>query len=319
VTRKFNEEELLKALRKPVSKDALASLFGVTPEEVDTAINALDSRYNVVADAIEDTVLYHIEKTLEHPGTGPTTLPWSGGNIIKIGVVGDTHIGSKYTQLTHLHAMYDIFKRRGVKTVLHAGDIDEGVKMREGHEYECYVDGADNHLDELVRVYPHRKGITTYFITGNHDHSLIKRAGYDIGKGLSRVRKDLVYLAPNESDIVLGRTIIRLMHPTKSNFGSAISLAPQQIIDSFTPGDKPHILIVGHYHKALYFTHRNVHTLMVGCFQSQTPFLRNKGVQVSVGGWILTLNVDDEGNIRAFQAEYFPFYVHNKDDWRNFR
>lgn len=92
---------------------------------------------------------------------------WKNERIIKFGIVSDTHINSKWTQLTHLNDFYQRAKAEGVTNIYNAGDIDEGEQMRPGHQYECYTQGADDHVDEIIRVYPQIEGITTHFITGN--------------------------------------------------------------------------------------------------------------------------------------------------------
>ena len=84
---------------------------------------------------------------------------WNGDKNNCFGLMGDTQINSKYTQLTHLHKFYDICKAEGIDTVYHTGDIDEGEQMRPGHQYECYEQGADDHVKEIIRVYPKREGI----------------------------------------------------------------------------------------------------------------------------------------------------------------
>ena len=92
---------------------------------------------------------------------------WKNERIIKFGIVSDTHINSKWTQLTYLNDFYQRAKAEGVTNIYNAGDIDEGEQMRPGHQYECYTQGADDHVDEILRVYPQIEGITTHFITGN--------------------------------------------------------------------------------------------------------------------------------------------------------
>lgn len=93
---------------------------------------------------------------------------WKNERIIKFGIVSDTHINSKWTQITHLNDFYQKAKAEGVTNIYNAGDIDEGEQMRPGHQYECYTQGADDHVDEILRVYPQINGITTHFITGNY-------------------------------------------------------------------------------------------------------------------------------------------------------
>ena len=55
---------------------------------------------------------------------------WDGTETIRFAIIGDTQIGSKYTQLTYLHNFYDICAKEEIKDVYHTGDLTEGLKMR---------------------------------------------------------------------------------------------------------------------------------------------------------------------------------------------
>jgi hypothetical protein len=246
-------------------------------------------------------------------------LEWDGCETIRFGLMGDTQINSKYTQLTHLHQFYDICAAEGIRTVFHTGDIDEGEQMRPGHAYECYEQGADDHVEEIVRVYPRREGITTYFITGNHDASLYKRAGMDLGKAIAARRPDMVYLGRDCAVVNLtDNCTLELRHPWDGT-AYALSYKPQKIIEAMEADSKPSILAIGHYHKVEYLFYRNVHCFQTGCYQSQTPFTRGKGISVHMGGWIVEVTVDKAGNIVAIKPQLVPCYVHIKDDWKNWR
>ena len=59
---------------------------------------------------------------------------WDGSTHIRFGLMGDTQIGSKYTQLTYLHNFYNLVAEMGITDVYHTGDITDGLKMRVGHE-----------------------------------------------------------------------------------------------------------------------------------------------------------------------------------------
>ena len=85
----------------------------------------------------------------------------------KIGIVSDTHLGSTDEALDELHTMYEIFRKVGIKEVLHAGDIVQGQKMFPGWEMETNVFGAVNQVKHCINNYPKVSGIKTYFITGN--------------------------------------------------------------------------------------------------------------------------------------------------------
>lgn len=244
---------------------------------------------------------------------------WDNTTVLKFAIMGDTQIGSKYTQLTHLHKFYDICAKEGIKDVYHTGDITDGLKMRVGHEYELYEVSADEMRDDVVKNYPKRDGITTHFITGNHDASIYKHVGYDIGAAIARDRSDMNYLGRDCAVVNLTpNCTLELRHPWDGT-AYALSYKPQKMIEAMESDSKPNILAIGHYHKAEYLFYRNVHCFQTGCFQGQTPFTRGKGISVHIGGWLVTIHVDENGYIQRITPEFIPFYTSIKEDYKNFR
>lgn len=244
---------------------------------------------------------------------------WDGTETIKFAIMGDTQLGSKYAQITYLHSFYDLCVKEGVKDVYHTGDLTEGLKMRVGHEYELYTVSADDMRDDVIKNYPMREGITTHFITGNHDASIYKQVGYDIGAAIAHQRPDMNYLGKDCAIInITPNCTLELRHPWDGT-AYALSYKIQKMIEAMESDSKPNILAVGHYHKAEYLFYRNVHALQTGCFQSQTPFTRGKGISVHLGGWIVTVRVDKEGHIQGFAPEFVPYYYSIKDDYKNFK
>ena len=244
---------------------------------------------------------------------------WNGNNIIRFGLMGDTQLGSKYAQITQLHKYYDICEQLEITDVYHTGDITDGLKMRPGHEYELYCTSADELKDDVIKNYPKINGITTHFITGNHDASLYKHVGYDIGSAISNERTDMKYLGRDCAVVHLTpNCTLELRHPWDGT-AYAISYKPQKMIEAMESDSKPNILGIGHYHKAEYIFYRNVHCFQTGCFQGQTPFTRGKGISVHLGGWILTVYVDENGYIQRIVPEFIPFYVSSKDDYKKFK
>lgn len=246
------------------------------------------------------------------------TVKWDGLKVIKFAIVSDTHFGSKYMQNTYLHDFYDLCERENITSVYHAGDITDGLKMRPGHEYELYDSSADGQREDVVKNYPCRPGIITYFITGNHDASLYKHVGYDIGAAIAKDRSDMIYLGKDYAVVNLTpNCTMELRHPW-DGITQALSHKVQKMVEAMESDAKPDILVVGNYHKQGYFLYRNVHSMLAGCFQSQTPFLRGKGISVTMGGWIVTAHVDENGTIQRFQPEFIPYKYSIKDDYKNF-
>lgn len=243
---------------------------------------------------------------------------WDGTTTLRFAIMGDTQFGSKYAQITHLHNFYDLCEKEGITDVYHTGDLTDGLKMRTGHEYELYEVSADEMRDDVIKNYPKRDGITTHFITGNHDASIYKQVGYDIGQAIANSRPDMKYLGRDCAVIHLTpNCTLELRHPWDGT-AYALSYKMQKMIEAMESDSKPNILAVGHYHKAEYLFYRNVHALQTGCFQGQTPFTRGKGISVHMGGWIVTIRVDENGYIQGFAPEYVPYYSSAKDDYKNY-
>lgn len=233
---------------------------------------------------------------------------WKGTELVRFALIGDTHINSMFTQLTFLYEFYDICKKSGVKHIYHTGDIDEGEQMRMGHQYECYTQGADAHVEEICRVYPSINGITTHFITGNHDASITKRCGHDIGIAIAAKRTDMDYLGRDCAIVKLTpNCMLELRHPWGGS-AYALSYKPQKMIDAMSGGEKPNILAIGHYHKAEYMFYRNVHSFQTGTFCGQTSFMKGMGLSAHMGGWIIEALVDSKGYLKSIKPELVPFY-----------
>lgn len=240
---------------------------------------------------------------------------------IRFGLISDTHYNSKYVQMTYLNEFYDRCVRLGIKDVYHAGDIDDGEQMRPGHSYENYTQGADEHIAEIVKNYPYREGIMTHFITGNHDASFRKSCGLDIGNLITAKRPDLNYLGRDVANINITDNItMQLRHPWTGS-AYALSYRPQKIIESMEIAciDKPTILCIGHFHKMEYLYYHGIHCFQTGCFQSATPFTVGKAISVSMGGWIIEIETDNEGKLKSITPTAVTFDKPIKEDYKNFK
>lgn len=250
----------------------------------------------------------------------PEVFPsfWGGTKKIKFGLISDTHIGSKYWQPSALYTFYAICASENVDQILHAGDLTDGLKMRPGHEYEVYISSADELVDHVIKFYPKcANGAPTRFITGNHDASIYKHIGYDIGRAISEKRDDMEYLGRDCAIVELTPNCrIELRHPW-DGYAYAISYKPQKAIEAMEADSKPNILAIAHYHKAEYLFHRNVHCFQTACYQGQTPFTRGKNLFIHMGGWIIEADIASDGTIVSIQPRFVPVYKTIPNDYKN--
>ena len=234
--------------------------------------------------------------------------------VYTFGAIGDTHLASTYEHLKALNSFYDELKERGVTQVLHTGNYLEGEAPFNKNEIKAY--GFEGQAVYFVENYPQRPRMDTYFIDAHeHEGWYTNREGIAVGKRVEQTardlgRADLHYLGQIEADVVLplagGDVIVRLLHPGGGSKVS-ISLAGQQIVDSYAQKDMPHILLVGHFHKADYLpNYRGVHIIQTGSFQQQSSFMRLKNLRAAVGGWVVTVSHALDGRLRV-SAEYLHY------------
>lgn len=230
------------------------------------------------------------------------------GTTHKFGYVSDTHLGSIYADIALLETAYEIFEKQGITKVLHSGDILDGIKIYKGQDFELSAFGEDAQVELAVNKYPKKRGITTYFIAGNHDRSFYKLTGSDVGLRLQERRPDLQYIGHQEANIIIGdgnhKATIRLIHPDGGS-AYALSYKPQKYIEALQSGTKPDVLLVGHYHKAEVLFFRGVISVQGGTLQQQTPFMRGKSLSAAMGFWTIDITVGPN-RIIDFTPKFYP-------------
>jgi hypothetical protein len=248
-------------------------------------------------------------------------------NTYKFGFCSDNHLGSKYARLDVLNDLYDKFAEQGVDRVLNAGNWIDGEARFNKHD--LIVHGMDAQVRYLVENYPSKPGIVTYAVTGDdHEGWYGQSTGVDIGRYTERAmqdagRTDWIDMGYMECFIGLVNVNteafcrLHLMHPGGGS-AYAVSYTVQKIVEGYDAGEKPAVLLAGHYHKLAYNIVRGVFTIQTGTTEDQTPFMRKKKLSAHVGGGICDLTQDPEtGQITACKVEFFTYPVREfmNDRW----
>jgi len=236
------------------------------------------------------------------------------GNVLRFGLISDTHVGSMYERTDALQAFYQTLLAEDIDICLAAGDIIDGCKMYRGQEFELYAHGYDKQEEALLERWP-KTSVKTYFITGNHDYSYTKLTGMQVGEKLEKVMHNSVFVGTDSATVELQTAsgkpyYVGLYHPSSGGTAYAISYKSQKLAESLPGGKKPDLLAIGHFHKADHMpTYRNMHILQAGTFQSQTPFMAGKGTPAHVGGWLIEVVLGDRADLTSrLKAEFIAFY-----------
>lgn len=303
-------------LASPKTLVELANRFAVPPKEIEKAIQRLQASGHRVVLKTEDHTL-EIEKIMpEGSRISVDSHDFFDGKWYTFGALGDTHCYSKYARMDVLNCLYDIYQEEGIKNVFHQGNILDG-EFRYNRYDLVGPSGLQHQLDYVASEYPQRKGIRTRFVTGDdHEGWYINREGVNIGALIQQTaekagRKDLEWIGHIEADVEFkakkGKSWLRSMH-AGGGTAYAVSYTTQKIVESLQGGEKPAILLVGHYHKFEYGYPREVHVVQTATTQDQTPFLRKMKIQAHVGGTIIRFHQAQTGEINRLMVEWIPYY-----------
>jgi Mn-dependent DtxR family transcriptional regulator len=302
----------LKKQKDILTLEKIADAMDVAPKHVREAMGELSKAGHNIKILSEGAAL---SREIEKAEPFFIDISKMKGKTFRFGVTGDNHLGSKYERLDVLNALFDIYEREGIKTVYQLGNMIEGEARF--NKYELTATGIEGQTQYFIKHWPKKKDIVTHFITGDdHEGWYIQREGVDIGRyiedrALAAGRKDLKYLGHMEHDVVFRgskkNAVMRLIHAGGGS-SYATSYTAQKIVESYQGGEKPNILLIGHYHKSEYGYPREVHCVQVGTTQDQSSFMRKKKLQAHVGGWIIEFTVTPEGDLTRFKTEWIPFF-----------
>lgn len=239
---------------------------------------------------------------------------------ISLGVLSDTHCGSKLEQPSLVKRFYEEGKERNVDEFLHMGDMNDGhySPKRPAHIYDLHALGFTEQAKNVVNNYPcvrreNGEIIPTYFIGGSHDMTHILNGGADIGDYIDERREDMHFLGYNQAIHNVGKNknvAIKMQHPG-GGVAKAHSYKSQEGINKIESGEKPKLLLQGHYHKSYYMFYRNIHTFLVPCMCAQSEFMKMNDIINTVGGYFIDLYVNNKGEIQYIS---FDEVLYGKDD-----
>jgi len=312
-----------KLKRRPMT---LAEIAGLTEMIPDDAVDWLETLKDSGLNLQEYGGKYCVERS-PVPASSIESPSWEivsdKDNTFTLGAMGDTHLCSKYERLDVLNDLYNQYEAEGVKTVFHGGNWIDGEARFNRHALK--VHGMNAQLDYLVEKYPRRPGIDTYAVTGDdHEGWYCQQTGVDIGrlaemKMRQAGRTDWHDLGYMEAYVKLvnantGKSCtLAVVHPGGGS-AYALSYTVQKIVESYSGGEKPAALFVGHYHKMELLNVRNVWCVQTGCTMDQGTFMRKKRLEAHVGGHVIRFKQDPRtGALLEMNGmkRYFPVEFYN--------
>jgi len=305
-------EWLLDALKKrkdQATVEELADAYDVSPRRIREAVARLGDKGYRVGEEEQKVVLHRAP-----PPSDNVHKVLFRGKTLRFGVVSDMHLGSKNERLEELHAAYKVFADEGITTVYNPGDLVCGKGIFPGQINEINLHTYEKQVDYAIENYPHVKGITTHIIAGNHDlEGEFGKVGANPVVAVCNQRRDMVYGGDYRATYELPQgTRLYMLHP-KGGLSYALSYKVQKIAESFEGGSKPHLCLVGHYHRRGSFEWRNIQMLLCGCFEGGGSFGARLGMgEPAVGFHTIEMTVAEDGSIVKFLPRWWKFFPGRK-------
>ena len=236
-------------------------------------------------------------------------------NEFKFVAISDTRLGSKYQQLTILNDIYLKAFEMGFRNVILCGNISEGLfPVDNAYSDTNFLADSLEQVDYITQYFPYIEGMRTYFITGTRDEKHLKRNKINIGKRISDIRKDMIYLGHTSCNVMIDKVNMLVFSP-KLEKTYTVSYRPQQQVDSFRSEDKPDILLYGGLLQMEKMTYRSVKCISVPSVCATTKEMSDKRYSNTVGAWYITVTTDKYGNLLSIRAIDSVYYKTNKDDY----
>lgn len=160
---------------------------------------------------------------------------------IKIMLISDIHLGSKYDDINLLNKIYDYCITNNINIIINAGDIIDGISLGK----EKRIKSFERQIDYLIKHYPFDKNIINFICLGNHDIDSFTTNNQDISTILYNFRHDLVSLGYGLGNINIKNESIYIKHNI-SGFNN-----------SHIPSES--LILLGHSHKASIYPNGNLY------------------------------------------------------------
>ena len=182
-----------------------------------------------------------------------------------------------------------------------------GMSGRPGHVYELRHIGFTQQADYLEQLFKAFPDINFFGIDGNHDEWYCNKAdiGLVVGEEIERRCPNYMHLGQMEARVQIGPKTDLLLYHGRDGTAYAVSYKMQKLMESFTGGDKPQVIISGHYHKHLTMWNRNIFGVEAGTLCGQTPFMRGKKLPEHLGFGIMGVWNNSKG-VQRIDHTFFP-------------
>lgn len=304
ITESDKERLFRVASRRPMNLADLCDAMDMSPKRVGALIAACDADGKPlrIENGFAQFAVPRIDDRVQETGVSPVT-----GERQLVGVISDLHYGSKYCRKDLIADCVAYLYSRGVRDVLVPGDILDGNYTDHGL-FELSHVGLEDQVAECVASLPVYPGLRYHAISGNHDETFQKQNGANALGIVAASRTDFTLYGHRGAFLHIKGATIHLWHPMGGG-SYARSYKLQKRIEGYAVGEKPDIILAGHWHQFCYIEERGVHGIMCPTFQGGgSNFGKALVGAPSIGGLLLSWDLTAEGTLRSFVLEKRTYF-----------
>ena len=227
-----------------------------------------------------------------------------GKDHVKLGLLGDTHLASKYDDVESLNRAYDLAEDKEVDVILHSGDLVDGLVSTPGYFDKLKEKTYTGQLEYAIDRYPKYSG-KTLVVSGNHDDYWYRLTGKEIIKDVADKRSDIEYLGSSRRMIDIDGLRINVLHGKFKDTNPINNI--YSYLDNIPNNKKPDIVHSGHYHTGAYRQYDGIEMYRSGAFMHQSDIDKRKKHMPEDAMYFVDVYYDDDGNVAEISHEKKTF------------
>lgn len=146
------------------------------------------------------------------------------GNNLRALIISDMHIGQNNDGMENLYKVIEYAKANDIHIIFNLGDLFEGVGF---NKYDDSLT-MEEQIDRFFKLYPYNSNILHFNLLGNHDLSIPKNCGLDIGKKIVS-RPDIINLGYGSGIVQIGEDFIGFKHDLECSIPNKLSIEPTYV------------------------------------------------------------------------------------------
>lgn len=289
--------------------------FDRSESTIENAIRTLQNQAYEIIES-EEQVVWSTRATA--PVTPPATLWDEEYGQFLLGLISDTHGGSKWAQITNLRRCIETMYEMGVRDFLFTGDLVAGHNVYRGQIHDIVTPSGPEQVRLMDSYWPDYDDVKWRFLGGNHDFSFIKAGGYNPVRDFCSLRENRKYVGYDLADIPITPVLdARLWHPM-GGVPYAYSYRLQKMVEEVAfeqlykvleskKSSRVSMLYAGHLHIYIQFWAGPILCIQVGCFEGKTPYLKRKAKTPFIGGAVVEFQITSSQLLRKVSIHQLQF------------